>query len=210
MLMVLTLPHPRIQLFYRTMTWRRGSLCLVQEFKSMPHLMQPMLCSMGDLLGYFYRCLSFFIFFCFGHGQRSQNRASTLLQVSEFPGAAFMGYPTLSSTSQAWEDAVSNKTIGPAAIPCRAQLPAPPGSPSTPSRKISPTSPHPSPFLGCYQSPSAQPPALSQRLHKPCFVEAIKGSSASRLRTILTAFDTEPLPYYAVLQGQRPGVYYGM
>lgn len=151
----------------------------------------------------------FLFFFCFGHGQRSHNGASTLLQVSEFPGAAFMGYPTLTSAYRAWEDAVSSKTVGPTAIPCRAQLPAPPGSPSTP-RKNPPTSPRPSPFSGGYQSPSPQSPALSQREPKPRFVEVIKGSSAGRLRAILLAFDTEPLPYYAVLKGQRPGVYYGM
>ena len=153
-------------------------------------------------------CLSFF--FCFGHGQHSQNRASTLLQVSEFPGAAFMGYLTLSSAFQACEDAVSTKAIGPAVEPCQAQLPAPPGSPSTPSHKISPTSPCPSPFLGHYQSPSPQTPVLLPGSPKPCFVEVIKGSSAGHLHAILMAFDTKPLPYYAVLWGQRPGVYYGM
>ena len=152
----------------------------------------------------------FLFFYCFGHRQRSPNRASTLLQVSEFPGAAFMGYPTLSSAFWAWEEAVSSKTIGPAVRPCRAQLPAPPGSPSTPSCKISLTSPRPSPFLGSYQSPSPHLPALSQRSPKPHFIEVVKGSSAGRTRAILTAFDTEPLPYYAVLQGQHPGVYYGM
>lgn len=194
----------------QTMVWtsmRRGLLYVVQ--KSMPHLMQPMLCSMADLLGCFCQCAPFF-FICFSHGQRSQNRASTLLQVSEFPGAAFLGYPTLSSALWAWEGAVSNKAIGPAAKPCSAQLQVPPRLPSTLSHEISPASPRPSPFLGRYQPPSPLPPALSQRSSDPRFVEVIRGSSASRLRAIKMAFKTEPLPFYAVLRGQRPGVYYGM
>jgi len=114
------------------------------------------------------------------------------------------------SAFRAWEDAVSAKAIGPVVEPCWAQLPAPPSSPSTPSCKISPTSPCPSPFLGRYQSPSPQVPVLSPRSPKPHSVEVIKGSSAGCLHAILMAFDTEPLPYYAVLWGQCPGVYYGM
>ena len=55
-------------------------------------------------------------------------------------------------------------------------------------------SPHPSPQIPMF------PP--------PTFVELAISSPAGQLRMLFDQ-DREPLPYYAVLKGERPGVYYG-
>lgn len=77
-----------------------------------------------------------------------------------------------------------------------------------PSSSFPRSSSSPSPLSR--RTPSPLPPTLSQqRFSVPRFAEVIVGSSASRLRDIMASFETEPLPYYAVLRGQCPGVYYG-
>lgn len=151
-----------------------------------------------------------------------------------------MGYPTLNAAIRAWEDAISNNAIGPAAKPCKVPLPSC-STCSAPRCRISPmttplsslsashrapeklsqsakglppsssfprSSSSPSPLSR--RTPSPLPPTpFQQRFSVPRFAEVIVGSSASRLRDIMASFETEPLPYYAVLRGQCPGVYYG-